>query len=374
MPIGFFAILIFMLALAQPAHAQYVELVGADTSDKRIKAATNFLVSYLKEFNDRKLPDYSRYWSKEDCKRSTLPDNIVYSISDDYPTYQFCKTPTIFYALPYDDYVHLKTLFYNYDSSGKVFPWAITNHYVALDGHTSKPYFISELELKKKNYKTVRKRNIIYHFPALHRFDRRVSKTMLKRLEQIEQDWGFKPVPVHYYFADNPQQLTAMRGMDYVFAMDEMAPNGISYPQHGMIFSQGMGEGYLHEVLHMYFNPAYPKSPMTHALVYYYGGGIGHDFDWIINRMARYLTAYPDTDLTNYVELRSKDKMLHISHTVNGLLLKMIDKKDGVAGLKRALTYATTDELLKKEFGLEPKDLNEFLRKEFGKYASNTAE
>lgn len=370
----FFTSLLLFCFSAKLASAQYVELSGADTSDKRIKAATAFLVSYLKEFNDRKLPDYTKYWSKADCERSKLPDNMVYTISADYPTYQFCKTPTIFFAKPYKDYIQLKTLFSYVDSSEKVFPWAITNHYVVLDKPIDKPYFISELELSRKKYKTVKKRNITYHFPASHKFDRKASKAMFKRLEQIETDWGFTTVePIHYYFADDKQQLAAMRGMDYNFDMHGIHPSGISYPPYNMLFCEGLGEGYLHEVLHMYFNPAYPKLPMTHALIYYYAGGLGHDFDWMLNRMAQYLIKYPDTDLTNYNELLSKDLMLHIDHVVNGLLLKMIDEREGVPGLKRALAYATTDELLAKEFNLKPSDLNTFLRKEFSQYTSSTS-
>lgn len=367
------ALFLFLVVLCSSngSYAQYIELSGADTSDPRIKTAVTFLVTYLKEFSDTKQPDYTRYWSTADCQRSKLPDDMVYTIASDYPTYKFSSTPTIFYAKPYQNYIHLKTLFAYSDSSGKVFPWAITNHYIMLPASaTEKPFFISELQLHHRKYKTITKSNITYHFPETHQFDKKASRAMIKRLRQIEKAWSFSAVPVHYYFAGDPQQLAAMRGMDYNFAMDETNPNGISYPAYGMLFCQGLGSGYLHEVLHLYFNTRYPESPLTHALVYYYAGGVGHDFDWIINRMNDYLQKYPDTDLTIYSKLHSKDRMLHIDHAINGLLIKMIDERNGVNGIKKAMAYDTTDELLAKEFGLQPKDLNIFLRTQFNKYAA----
>jgi len=341
--------------------AQIAINIVADTSDVHTQSAIHFLERYLNDFGaNNKTPDYSKYWSKADCRHSSLPDNMVYSFASDVPTYTFGDHPTIFYAVAEKGLVHLKTLFASIDSNYNISPWAITNHYVINEDGQSR--FISELELNKSAYQTIRNRNISYHFPEGVSFNKLHSDTMLSRLQKIEQEWGFEPIQMDYYYATTGAQLSRMRGLDFNFNMDRVDPSGISYPDQRMLFCQGLGEGYLHEVLHIYFNPRYKQSPLCHAMIYYLAGGIGHDFDWMINRMNAYLLKYPETDLGQYEKLQTKDPMLHIDYVVMGLLCKLIDEKDGINGLKRALQYKTLDELLLAEFNLRTSGLDAYLK------------
>jgi hypothetical protein len=175
-------------------------------------------------------------------------------------------------------------------------------------------------------------------------------------------------VNIDYYFASNAIELAKMRGLDYDYNMEKTNPSGMTYSEQRMIFCQGLGEGYLHEVLHVYFNPLYEQSPVCHAMIYYLAGGIGNDFNWMIHRMNEYLLRYPDTDLSQYDTLLTKDPMLHIDYVTEGLLCKMMDDKDGIAGLKRALQYKTVSELLQKEFGVDTGSTDAFLKASFKKY------
>lgn len=361
--------LLLAFAMLASAHcsAQSIAITNPDTPSTRIKTAITFLEHYLSSFEKAQTPDYTQYWSKADCNRSTLPDNMVYTIAGDVPTYRFCDRPEIFYARDEGSYIHLKTLFASADSSKGTQVWAITNHYVTLDGQ---PRFVSELELHKANYRTVRNRNITYHFPAATSFSYARSNKMLAQLKRIEQQWGFKPVDINYYFAPNAIELAKMRGMDYNWRMDRTTPSGITHAEQRTIFCQGLGEGYLHEVLHIYFNPLYRNAPICHGLIYYLAGGLGKDFDWMIHRMNEYLRKYPETDLSQYDTLITKDPMLHIDYVSEGLLCKMMEEKDGIAGLKRALQYKTVDELLQKEFDVDKRNTDAFLKASFKRYDS----
>ncbi len=358
-------LLSLMLLSGSYCNAQSLVLTAADTSSERIRKAIHFLGRYLSAFETKEIPDYTQFWSTADCRRSLLPDNMAYTITFDAPTYRFCDKPVLFFARDEHNYIHLKTLFASTDSSRNVCVWAITNHYVTLDGQ---PRFVSELELHKGNYKSVRNRNITYHFPASINFSYAKSDQMMARLKRIEKQWGFKPVNISYYFAANDAELVKMRGMDYNYAMDRTTPSGMTYAEQRTIFCQGLGEGYLHEVLHVYFNPLYEQSLMCHAMIYYLSGGQGKDFNWIIHRMNQYLRQYPETDLSKYEKLLSKDPMLHIDYVTKGLLCKMMDEKDGIVGLKRALQYKTVDELLRKEFGVDTKTTDSFLKASFKRY------
>lgn len=347
---------------------QALKVTASDTASERIRTAIQFFGRYLNCFSNGITPDYTQYWSNADCKRSSEPDDMLYTIQGDVPTYSFCASPVLFFASDEGEYIHLKTLFASSGNSSIVNVWAITNHYVTLN---SEPKFISEIELHKSSYSVVKNGNITYHFPATTTFSYANSDRMLERLKQIEQQWGFRPVDIHYYFAATAAELAKMRGMDYNFAMDQTTPSGITRWEHLKIFCQGLGEGYLHEVLHLYFNPVYEKSPMCHALIYYLAGGIGKDFNWMIRRMNSYLLIHPDIDLSNYETLRSEDPMLHIDHVTKGLLCKMLDEKDGVAGQKRALQYKTVEALLQQEFGVDAAHMDAFLKSAFKRYGKS---
>lgn len=362
-------VLLLLLALSpSAASAQVFVDFTVDTTNRDIKKAVGFLTAYITDFQLKHLPDYSRYWRTAGGQKARLPDDMVYSISSDGPLYRFSEHPTVFFARQRGPYVQLKTLFPSVDSAGRVGVWAITNHYVAVQDTTL--YFIPTLELDREQYRTVTNRNITYHFPKTTPFSKQQSDSMLKKLAFIEQQWGFQPVQMDYYFAADKEALARMRGLDYVLAMDDPYPSGISLIENKTIFCEGLGEAYLHEVLHQYFNPRYEHSPLNHGLIYYLAGGYGYSFDWMINRMNEYLRQYPETDLTHFEDLLVKDKMLHIDYTVNGLLCKMIDEKEGVAGLKRALAYKTVDEVFEREFGITKKDRDAFLRASFRKYGT----
>ncbi len=358
---------LYFLFLISSSKAQ-LSYTAIDTSDKEIKSAIIFYENYLNEFNGQHLPNYSKYWSEKDCNRFKVPDQIVYSITTDYETYKFGEQNTIFYARKYANYVHLKTLFTQEDSLKHTTVFAITNHYIALPKGTVKMHFISALTINSNHFKTVVNKNITYHFPIEHIFNKQKSDSVLKQLALIETAWNFKKINFDYYFADNNDKVAMMKGLDYYFGMELASPSGMSFDEDKIIFCSGYGEGYLHEILHLYFNPLYAKSPVNHGLIYYLAGGIGHDFNWMIHRMNEYITKYPDTDLSQFESILTKDKMLHLDYTVIGLICKIIDEKEGVTGLKRLLTYSNMDELFLTEFHLQKKDWDSFLKENFKKY------
>lgn len=363
-----FFLIILLLAGKSQIQAQVHIDFTVDTSRPSIRTAVRLLANYIAEFHGKQLPDYGRYWRSASPNRAKLPDDMVYSISSDGPLYRFSRQPTIFFARQRGRYVHLKTLFSRVDTGGRVGVWAITNHYVVTSEAT--PYFVPALELQPDRYATTRNGNITYHYPKSCRFRKKTSDSMLARLAVIERQWGFQPVAIDYFFAEDKEDLARMRGCDYVLAMDDPHPSGISMDQYRTIYCEGLGEGYLHEVLHQYFNPLYVQSPLTHGLIYYLAGGGGIDFNAIIRKMQRYLETYPETDLTGFPELQARDKTLHIDYAVTGLLCKMIDEKHGVSGLKRALAYKTVDEVLQKEFGVDKGGWDRFLKAAIQKYST----
>ena len=350
---------LFLLLFSFTAKAQV--FVDVDTSKSDIRYAVEFLIQYLDEFKGGKYPDYKNYWSGADLRKSKVPDDMVHAITTDGATYNFSKKPTVFYAHSYKDYVHLKVVFASVTDSNNTILWAITNHYVYSDS-SGKRFFVSELEHKSKNYTTLKNGNITYHFPVSHKFNKAKSDSLIKKIKKMETEWELQPIMIGYYFADSKVELYRMRGMDYCLGMDNLNPSGMSFPETRTIFCEGLGEDYFHEVLHLYFNPLYEKSPLNHGMIYYLADGIGKDFKWILNRMNDYLKKYPNTDFSEFEKLQLKESFVSVDYVVTGLVCKIIYEKEGVKGLKRLLAYKTFDEAIEKEFSVERKELDSFLK------------
>lgn len=354
----FYALLLFPLLGHGQIFRSYI-----DTQDPVVTSAVDFYVSYFEAFQRDEPVDYRHYWPEELCAKYKTPDFAVYAISSDYPTYTFGAQNTLFYARRMSDHVHIKSLLsYRSDETTNTV-YAILNHYVRIPAESGKHTFISPLELHKSLYENVRFGHFDYYFPKTVRFDPEKAKRLDKRLSVLLKAWGFEPVDITYFYTRTPEEMSAMRGFDYRYG-DEMATaSGMSSPEERLVFSVMSGEDHLHEVLHIYFNPRYGNSPVCHALIYYLAGGLGHDFQWFVERFHHYMQQHPDTDLSAFDTVVSKDMMLHIDHTVLGMICRKVDRKEGVAGLKRLLGYPDVDRLFEKEFGLQRKDWPAFIRK-----------
>jgi hypothetical protein len=359
-------ILIFLFSTIA-VKAQSVVVSGSvDTSGAEVRASINLLRHYISCFSEDQQPNYAAYWCEEDIKRTSLPDDMVFAISSDVSTYRFGDKMTVFFCKAQKGIVHLKALLSRTDQEGNLLVWAIMNYYVKVD--KGRPLFMSEVVRHKSKYRTIKNGNINYHFPSSETFNKPASDSMLQQIRKLELDWAFSPATINYYYAPDDVALAAMRGLDYVYGLGRETPSGMGLHEHGIVYCQGLGEGYLHEVLHIYFNARYGQSPMCHALIYYLAGGLGQNFDWMIRRMNEYLIKYPETDLAKYDTLQTKDPMLHIDQVAKGVLCKMLDEKEGIVGLKKALQYRTVQELLKSEFGVTEQTTDAFLRTAFKKY------
>lgn len=362
-----FLILTLFLIATKISQCQIFENY-VDEKSPKIREAVTFYKKYLSEFRGYKVPDYTQYWSETDCARYQTPDPIVYSISSGYPTYNFGVQKSIFYARNYPRYVHLKTLMTQMDSLNNLSVYAITNHYIAVND--SNLHFIRPVDANSDLYQTITNGNITYHYLKNHTFNQAKSDSLLRVVKQFESDWGFDPLKVEYYFTETQDELGFIRGLDYYYGMEQSYPSGMAFPEDRVVYCNGYGEGNFHEILHLYLNPLYVKSPVNHGLIYYLGGALGHNFDYLIDKMNSYLVKYPTTDLGEFETLSTKDITLHINHTVVGLICKIIDEKEGPKGLQRLLQYGNMESLFQKEFGLEKHQWNEFLKANFNKYLS----
>lgn len=351
------------------ANAQVAVNNTIDPSDTELNAAVRFLQQYLSEFTPGRqyLPDFTRYWPEEDCQRYRIPDKLIYAVNSEIPTYMLGRA-RILYAKPEGSLVHAKVMFSSVDSNENVLVTSITNHYMKrqADGAFR---FVSPTQLHDNEWRITEFQSIEYHYPAYHKFDKVKAKALADKIETLEKEWQLRPIYIRYYFADTKEEIERYRGFDFTIAMGNRdKPSGISDGIDNMVWCGGLGEDYFHEVVHLYLNPLYPRSPLIEGLAVFYGGSLGHDLQWHLKRLNTYLKEHPEIDLDKIDDFYYMDNYTNPLSTIQGLMCLMAYKKDSIAGLKRTMNYITFSSLLKKEYGVDSKGWNTFLRDKIGEY------
>ena len=338
-----------------------------DPEDTELVRAVDFLSSYLGEFSIDHEPDYHNYWSAEDCTAYKRPDQLVYGINTEVPTYKIGK-PTILYAKPENGYVHIKTLF-GWGDSGKVSVMSITNHYVARDAN-NRLHFVNPIGLAK-DWETTVSGDITYHYPSYHQFDKKKAKQLEDLIKQLQKDWGLSPIKIRYYFADTKEELEHLRGFDFAVDMGNRdKPSGMSDDVDDIVYCGGWGENYFHEVVHVYLNRRYPASPLREGLAVFYGGSLGHDLRWHIKRVNEYLQVHKEIDLNKPQEFYYLDNYTNPYSTICGMLCMDAYIKNGISGVKRVMAYTSMEDIFMKEYGVDRDGWDGVLRKmmvEYGK-------
>ncbi|MFD0751402.1 hypothetical protein ACFQZS_14725 [Mucilaginibacter calamicampi] len=350
------------ILLAANSYAQIYLNPGVDTSLTEVKQALRFYNKYVADFNGKAIPDMAKYWPQSELKLRKVPDQMIYAIND-YPLYSMGCRLTILYIRPTANYVHIKTQFSVPDSQKNVMTMAITNYYVAFD-KIHEPYFKNPMTEALAKWRTKTVRNIIYHYPPYHIFNAKRADTLVRNIAGLEKEWGLKPININYYLANNKDELYQVQGFDYTVMMgNKAAPSGKSDDKDNQVFCGGLGENYFHEVVHLYLNHLYPKSPLQEGLAVFYAGSMGHSVKWHLKRVTQYLNKHPEADLTDVDNFWYTDPFTNPSSAIQGMICSMVFKKEGVPGLKRLMQYNSYKDIFKKEFNIDKEQINAFLRK-----------
>lgn len=336
---------------------------GVDTSNGKVAAAINFYRLYLADFKWNANPDYSKYWRAKNLKQNKNPDPLAFAINSGFPSYLMSESRTLFYAKPFKQYVQLKTLFASADSVKNISVTCITNHYIGFD-EEGKPFFISPIEINADNWRQVKRGNVTFHYPSYHQFNRARADSMIVRIKQLEKDWAVDPISFRYFFANSSDEIQRLRGFDFKIGMgNPERPSGMTDDTDNIIYAAGLGEGYFHEVVHLYLNRKFPASPLREGLATFYGGTLGHDLAWHVKRLHGYVQKHPEIDLNKFRDFQYMDHYTNPIYTIEGLLCLLAYQKDGLAGLKRIMTYTSLEDIFQKEFGVRPGQWNAFIRK-----------
>jgi len=268
-----FFVLAILCSLSTKAQRQFFVQPGVDTSDLNVHKAITFYRNYIQGFKRDTLPSFSSYWRAKDIEQYPIPDHMVYGISGDYPTYSMCEQVGVIYVKPMGDTILIKTQS-GWDANGHYQLLCITNHYVSFEKDGS-PYFISPLNMAASSWQQTRIRNVVFHYPAYHKFNRQKAESLIENIKTLEHDWQLQPIEINYFFANTLDEVKQLTGFDYTLDMGSAhKPSGISNDYNNTAFCGGLGENYFHEVVHIYLNRLYTKSPLQEGLAHFYGGSM----------------------------------------------------------------------------------------------------
>jgi hypothetical protein len=350
----------FLLALNSSAQI-YIN-PGVDTTLKEVRVALPFYNSYMSGFKNKAIPNMARYWPESELNLRKVPDQSIYMF-DDYPLYSQGYNQTIIYVRPTDKYVKFKIQLSSVDSLKHMMTMSIFNYYVAFDKQ-HQPYFINPLTVNLANWHINKVRNVTYYYPPYYHFNIEKAARLIKQIMSLEKVWGLQPINIRYYLTTDNDELYKLVGFDYALTMgNKLKPSGKSDGIDNQVYCSGWGEDYFHEIVHLYLNHLYPKSPLQEGLAVFYGGSMGHDIKWHLKRVNKYLLDHPNIDLTDINNFWYTDPYTNPGSAIQGMICKMAYQKGGFNGLKQLMTYTSFNEIFKQEFGIDKSQINAFLRK-----------
>lgn len=187
---------------------------------------------------------------------------------------------------------------------------------------------------------------ITYYYPKNHVFD--MEKAVQQNVFLVDLAASFKVpiVDVEYYFAETNEEIQRIKGFDYLFGDNgENIPSGIAYIPDRMVFTNGAGEYYPHEIIHILLNPHFPNAHfwINEGIATYFGMSRGQKLDWHLEKLYHYLKVHPEIDLGNMLSLRNVDGSTAYQYVLGGFVVQLIFEKEGYEGLKKALNAGVSD-------------------------------
>ena len=340
--------------------------MGVDSSSQQVQSAISFMESYIKDFKDDKKVNFAEYYSDESLKKYEKPDKIAYSLIGDNPVY-IMGQPTLLSAKENSDTVRLKLQFAECDSLGNISTYFISNHIIST--YQAKAKFLVNLDVNTSSWNKTKIRNIRYHYPDYHSFDSLIAYNTIHRIKKLEKEWNLTPKKIDYYFAKTNQEIQKIRGFDFNFYMGgNEVPTGLADLRDNLIFTSGLNEGNFHEIVHIYLNKEYPDSPLKEGIAVYYGGSLGHNLKWHLNKLKAFIKENPKVKIDDPQSFYYLDSETNPLYAIQGLLCHLAYEKGGIEELKKLMHYKNIDKIYTDYFRVKEEKVNEFLKEEIKKY------
>jgi hypothetical protein len=216
-----------------------------------------------------------------------------------------------------------------------------------------------------RDWKTETLGNLTYELPPGRPLDHQKAAAAQAFLASMFHDFDITPFSVTYYLAATCEEAQRLKGFDYVVGMGSNAVCGFYDEVNHLVYAGGLGEDYLHELVHVinpYFLKAHPLLLTGYSGLR--GGHLGHALAYHKKRVQAYLATHA-VDLTKPLQFTNLDDETNPQYVMGGIFCEYALRQGGLPKLKRLFSYGTSDEAfftaLQQELGLSRKQLPRFI-------------
>ena len=337
--------------------------VNATTSDKQ--AVLTLWDTYL----GSQFKNQPQFWAPAELKKYPKGDLLLSEGYVNPSVYQYATQKIVLSIEPVDSAQYrCRTLFYwqnPVDAVPQLTVFCIVNTY--FQRQQARWLLVNNLTHYTRDWTTDTVGYLTYRLRPARVLDRTKAAQAHLFLTRLFHDFDISPFPVTYYLATDCEEVHRMKGFDYVVGMGSDKVCGFYDEVNHLVYAGGLGEGYLHELVHV-INPYFPKAHPLLLTGYsaLRGGHFGHDLAYHKKRVRAYLTTHA-IDLQNPLAFTALDEQTNPQYVIGAIFCEAALKAGGLAKLKRLFSYGISDEAfytaLKQEFKLDKKDLPRFIER-----------
>jgi hypothetical protein len=366
--------LLFFLILSLTAKSQKIridESLKQNIDLENLESPLELWINFLNSENDR---DGAKYWNKSEIEE--YGDSTYFQMSDlDYLGIGD-KIKNLKFGLTVLSITQLDSLYkitskfeIEINDSASVTPF-IFHVYAKTDKSSADLKLFNPLPLNQQLYMSkCQIGNITYIYPSNHDFDKSLAKKQNRLLRNIAKEFDLDLGYYNYFFTIDRTTNFQLRGYDFHFENIGLeAPSGRADVANKIAYSNGCGEFYPHELIHLFLNPRYPNAHLwfLEGFCTYFGYSRGKTLEWHKHKLKNHLMNHPEINLNNLTELVNVDYLTGYRYVLGGYFIQLAYEKGGADMVKKLLSSGSSDEdfykALETFLGIKKYSLNEYIR------------
>lgn len=363
------------------AQQQFQVNHGIDTSNvdtkailKKWKKYVSFDADYL---NREAQQTFGGFWSERMIKKYKYPDLLNYCGALSPSLLGLGLSNKVIAISKRNGFYWLKSIFYYAENDSVFVPIAITNYPFTNESNDFRLH--NTLLLNTSTWKEKRVGQIVYHYNSSHKFNSKTAFKANSAYVQLTSLFGIKPEELNYYIFENCDNLYQTIGFDYRIGMGgENNRCGYYDAKNNRIYTGGYQnpEFHEHEIIHIINNSfSNAHNWFLAGISGYWGGHFGKNLNYHIDRVYDYLKKNPDVNLNNILAHSKLDDFTNPTYVYGGIFCHLALQKNGINGLKRLLSYGTSDDdfynAINKELGIQQNEIHTTMMKLLEEYSTN---
>lgn len=337
-----------------------------DSTDSTTREIQRIFEAYLKSEPQKQQPN--KFWNAEVQQNFEQFDFL----EDEFNPSLYMGFPAHVLSIKSNGDLHQVKVQYSYcQEDGNPYVLAIVNYYLKpVNGELR---LFNALSINRKKWNMEKLGLIDYYFPKDHEFNRNKASNANDFIDKITEIFEVPPSSFEYYLADDYDEIQELKGLDYYIGMGgKNIPSGKASANR--IFGAGLGEDYLHEIVHVQIDKHFPNKHywVTEGLATFLSGeSRGKPIEWHQKRIHEYLKENPTVNLNNLTDFVTYDAYTDYHYALGSFLMSRLYQKGGWDLIKKALKSGKSEDdfysFLEQELGVPKSQLNTYIRGELEK-------